>query len=263
MFRTSDGILIDYKVIGDSSQVVVFLNGIFMHYNSWMFAAENLKNTHKVVLHNFRCQWTSQNGPCSFEKHVEDLKELLDHLGIQKAHFVGTSYGAEVAMWFALTYPSYVRTLVIITAASRINPSLKYRALRWKEAAKTNDPRLFVLSWIDDVYSDYFIDTHEKLLENIVERMTNFNYEGSQMLLESFLKMEENPLLPRLSEIKAATTVVAAQYDRTKPPYLSQEIAAAVPNSTYLMIPNCGHAAIVEKPQEVLNIIKASISAQD
>ncbi|AEH51328.1 alpha/beta fold hydrolase [Pseudothermotoga thermarum] len=260
MFKTSDGVLIDYQVIGDSPEAIVFLNGVFMHYNSWLFAVENLKRDFKIVLHNFRCQWTSQNAPCSFDRHVEDLKELLKYLGIDNAHLVGTSYGGEVAMHFAIKYPAFVKTLVVITAAARINEALKYRAIRWKEGAKTKDPHKFVLSWIDDVYSDFFLDSHENLLENIAERMKNFNYDGAVMLLDSFLQMQKEPLLPKLHGIKAPTTIVSAQFDRTKPPYFSQEISNAIPNSRHIMIPNCGHAAVVEKPQEVLSVIKAAIS---
>ncbi len=259
MFQTSDGVLIDYQVMGDSPEVVVFLNGIFMHYNSWLFAVEELKHHFKIILHNFRSQWTSQNAQCSFDRHADDLKELLEHLEIEQAHIVGTSYGGEIAMCFGVKYPSFVKTLTVITAAARINEALRYRAMRWREAAKSRDPVKFVSSWIDDVYSDFFLDSHENLLESIVERMKNFNYDGAVLLLDSFLQMRKDPLLPKLTGIKAPTLVVSAQHDRTKPPYFSEEIVKVIPNSQHLMIPNCGHAALIEKPREVLAAIKISL----
>lgn len=51
------------------------------------------------------------NAPYS---HFEDLKALLDHLGIVQAHLVGLSKGGAVALDFALTYPAQTLSLVLI-----------------------------------------------------------------------------------------------------------------------------------------------------
>ncbi|WP_232503662.1 alpha/beta fold hydrolase [Thermotoga profunda] len=259
MFKTSDGIMIDYQIYGESEEVIVFLNGIFMHYNNWSFITEQLKDKYKIILHNFRCQWTSGNGMCSFERHVEDLKELLDHLNINKVHLVGTSYGAEVGMFFSVRYPELVRSLTIITATARIVPSIKYKALRWRDGAISKNQEIFVRSWINDVYSEQFLDKYPNLFETIIQRMQLFNYEGVVNLLDAFLELEQKPLLNQLSEIDVPTLVVSAQFDNIKPICFSQEIAQQIPNAKHVCIPNCGHAAIIEKPKEVLFLIKAHL----
>ncbi len=260
MYTTSDGVTIDYEVHGESEETVVFLNGIFMHYSSWFYIADKLKDHYKVVLHNFRCQWSSQNGPCSFDRHVEDLKELLDHLKIGAVHLAGTSYGAEVGMFFAIKYPQLVKSLTIITATARVTPSIKYRALRWRDGAMSKDKEIFVRSWINDVYSDQFLDKHPNLFETITQRMQDFNYQGAVKLLDAFLELEQKPLLNHLSKISAPTLVASAQFDHIKPMCFSQEIAHQIPNARYVCIPDCGHAAVVEKPKEVFFLIKAHLS---
>ncbi len=259
MFKTSDGISIDYQVRGESEEVVVFLNGIFMHYNSWLFATEQLKDRYKIVLHNLRSQWTSENGACSFDRHVEDLKELLDHLRIGRVHLIGTSYGAEVGMFFAVKYPQLVKSMAIITATARVTPSMKYKALKWKDGALSKDKEIFVRSWINDVYSEQFINKYSNLLETIVQRMNGFNYEGAVRLLDAFLELEQKPLLNELSKIQIPVLVVSAEEDNIKPPCFSQEIARQITNATYVCIQNCGHAAVVEKPKEILFLIKAQL----
>lgn len=259
MFKTSDGIMIDYKVQGESEEVVVFLNGIFMDYNSWFFITEQLKGQYRIILHNFRCQWSSQNGSCSFERHVEDLKELLDYLKISKVHLVGTSYGAEVGMFFAVRYPELVKSLTIITATARITPSIKYRALRWKDGAMSKNKEIFVRSWINDVYSEQFLDRYPNLFDTIIQRMSQFNYEGAVKLLDAFLELERKPLLNQLSKIGAPALVVSAQFDNIKPVNFSQEIAQQIPGAKHVCIPDCGHAAVIEKPKEMLFLIKAHL----
>ncbi|MGB9820436.1 MAG: alpha/beta fold hydrolase [Pseudothermotoga sp.] len=260
MFKTSDGIMIDYEIQGESMEVVVFLNGIFMHYNNWFYITEQLRKRYRIILHNFRCQWSSQNGPCTFHRHVEDLREILDHLKIDRVHLVGTSYGAEVGMLFVAKYPQMVSSLTIITATARITPSIKYKALRWKDGAMSKDPQIFVRSWIDDVYSEQFLDRFPDFFQTITQRMQQFNYEGAVKLLDSFLELEHLSLLDELPKIDAPTLVIAAQFDRTKPANFSQEISQRIPNAKYVCIPDCGHAAVIERPKEVFFLVKAHLT---
>lgn len=260
MFKTSDGVMIDYELKGESDEVIVFLNGIFMHYNGWYYVVDHIKDKYRALLHNFRCQWSSQNGICTFDRHVEDLWELLSYLKISKVHLIGTSYGAEVGMFFTVKYPHLVKSLTLITATATITPSMKYKALRWKDGAISKDHQVFVRSWINDIYSEQFLDKHPNLFETIVQRMQQFNYEGAMNLLDAFLELEHSSLISQLSKINVPTLVVSAEFDYIKPPCFSKQIAQQIPNSKYICIPDCGHAAVIEKPKEVLFLIKAQLS---
>lgn len=261
MFRTSDGVEIDYEFYPSQGDVVVLLNGIFMNMRSWDFLSRDLRDRYSLLLHNFRCQWSSSNGACSFERHVQDLKELCDFLKMDRFHLVGTSYGAEIGMLFAAEYPEMVKSLVVITATARVTPHIRNCALRWRAGAETKDPTKFVISWLNDVYSEGFLDSHSELLNSIVSRMKNFNYEGAVMLLDSFLRMERSPILERLGKIECPTLVVYAEHDRIKPPRFSREIAAHIKNSVLVCVPDSGHAVVVEKPKTISYLVKAHLSS--
>ncbi|HDJ83867.1 MAG TPA: alpha/beta hydrolase, partial [Desulfurococcaceae archaeon] len=142
-----------YEVHGEGEPVVL-LNGIFMNTKSWFYQYTVLSRKYKVILHDLRGQWNSEKpkneDAYSIEIHADDLKELLDKLRITNIHLVGTSYGGEIALQFAIKYPEYVKDLIVITAASEIHLDLKLSALRWMEGAKTKDPYKFILSWIND-----------------------------------------------------------------------------------------------------------------
>ena len=45
------------------------------------------------------------------ENYAEDLRCLLERLGVEKAHVLGSSAGGPIAMRFALDHPSMVKTL--------------------------------------------------------------------------------------------------------------------------------------------------------
>lgn len=260
MFQSSDGVEIDYEFYPGRGSVVALLNGIFMNMRSWDFLTKDLKGRFSLLLHNFRCQWTSSNGECSFEKHVQDLKELCDALKIDKLHLVGTSYGGEVGMLFAAEHPQMVKSLVVITATASVTPYIRNHALLWRMGTETRDPAKFVLSWLNDVYSENFLDAHPDLLNTIVSRMQNFNYDGAMMLLNSFLQMEQKPLVEKLPSIKCPTLVVYAEHDRIKPPRFSHEIAALIKDANLVCVPDSGHAVVVEKPRTISNLVMAHLS---
>lgn len=57
----------------------------------------------------------------SFEEHCRQAKALLDSLNVKKVHIVGTSYGGETGMKFALMYPEFVASLSIIDSVSEVD----------------------------------------------------------------------------------------------------------------------------------------------
>src|SRR5581483_8052486 len=57
------------------------------------------------------------DGPYFMETFVEDLRGLLDHLGIEQAHIMGSSAGGPIAMQFTATYQEMVRCLVLVNTA--------------------------------------------------------------------------------------------------------------------------------------------------
>lgn len=243
-----------YEVYGDG-EPVVFLNGIFMSTASWVFQRNHLvKLNYRVVLHDMRGQWNSDKpddeSQYSLEIHAEDLRRLLDHLGLKKVHLVGTSYGGEVAMLFAIKYPEYVNDLTVIASVSEIQEDLRLTAMRWLEGALSRDIRKFVLSWISDVYSERFITQHGRgLFDRLVDTFSRgFSLTSAAYLIKSFLRLADSPLTELLKGILVPTLVISAEEDRVKPPKYSKIIAREIPNSTYVEVRESGHAVILEKP---------------
>lgn len=238
-----------------SGEPVVLLNGIFMNTKSWYLQLKPLvMRGYRVILHDMRGQWGSGKPDCadcySLEIHADDLKQLLDQLNVKKAHIVGTSYGGEVGMYFAIKYPEYVNDLTIIASVSEVHEELRITALRWLEGAQSNDPRRFVLSWLNDVYSDSFIEkSGPQLFERLVSVYSSgFDFRSAAYLLKAFLKLAEEPLTPKLRSITQPTLVIAAEKDRVKPAKYSEIISRNIANSDYVMITDAGHAVVVEKP---------------
>jgi pimeloyl-ACP methyl ester carboxylesterase len=65
----------------------------------------------------------------SFHRWALDLRDLLDHLGLRRAHVGGLSLGAGIATRFALLYPRRVRSLVVTNSSSASGLPLSVDAL--------------------------------------------------------------------------------------------------------------------------------------
>jgi pimeloyl-ACP methyl ester carboxylesterase len=56
---------------------------------------------------------------------------------------------------------------------------------------------------------------------------------------------------PSLPAIACPTLVLVGANDQGTPPALSEEIAAAIPGSRLVVVPDCGHMSTLEQPQAV------------
>ena len=59
---------------------------------------------------------TSHKSSVSIEEGAEHAKQLLDHLGIEKAHIMAFSFGGVIAMQFLLSYPERAHSAILLEA---------------------------------------------------------------------------------------------------------------------------------------------------
>lgn len=100
-----------------SGPPVVLLHAGGMDHTMWDPQAAPLARAFRVVRYDARGHGrsTAPMGPFST---VEDLRLLLDHLGVQRTHLVGISMGAGVAFGFARTHPERVSRLVLVSTSA-------------------------------------------------------------------------------------------------------------------------------------------------
>lgn len=247
-----NGVDIYYEEHG-RGEPVALLNGIMQNTAGWAFQTRDLAQRHRVILHDMRGQGQSDKPDQAYtwDDHIEDFRALLDALGVERTHLAGVSYGAEVAMHFALKYPDRLSSLVLGTAAPHVTPLLKAFAESWEVAAGLRDGEKFFRLFAPSVYGNTFFEKNGAWLE---ERMKLFAkvvsdewFAGFERLLRNFYTLN---ITERLSAITAPTLVIAAEQDLIKPVALSVLIKSRIPGAEMVVIPDAGHVAIFEKPQE-------------
>ncbi|KAB3530860.1 alpha/beta fold hydrolase [Alkaliphilus serpentinus] len=250
---------INYKLTGEGNRVLVILNGIMMSAESWNgLTPSYAKAGYRVLNVDFRDQGMSQSSPVGYEigQHVEDLRELLMILGIEKCNLFGISYGGQVAMLFALKHPDMLESLLLANTMARLTNYLKAIGGAWDEAAKLKDGRKFFRLAMPLIYSDRF---YEKNWQWLKEREETMGKALSEEWFDRYLRLSsshgEYDIVERLHNINLPTLVIAADRDVITPYEEQLIIHKEIKGSNLVVIPEAGHASCYEKMEEFIFIV--------
>ena len=130
---THDGVTIYYSIEGPAGAPVLLMsNSLGTSLEMWDPQARALSDEFRVLRYDTRGHGRSSvpPGPYSIAQLGEDMRLLLDHLGIARAHVCGLSMGGITAMWLAIHHPERIDRLVLSNTAAWIGP-----ASNWTERA--------------------------------------------------------------------------------------------------------------------------------
>jgi pimeloyl-ACP methyl ester carboxylesterase len=111
-----NGINLHYITVGSGPDIVM-LHGFLGNLAVWhLNIIPELRKHYRVTTPDLRGHGYSEVTPTGYtcKDLAEDLRGLLDHLGIERPVLVGHSYGADVCMYFSLLYPERVSRLVAL-----------------------------------------------------------------------------------------------------------------------------------------------------
>ena len=238
---------------------LVILNGLMMSHLSWQMFLPELTKKHKVILLDFFDQGKSDKMGQSYSQdiQVEAVKAVLADLELEKVNLFGISYGGEVAMAFAIKYPSYLQKLLLFNTTAYTNPWLHDIGRGWVAAARAYDGELFYNITIPIIYSPGF---YIRRIEWMNQRK-DFLYGVFQKdFLDATIRLIESAegfdVREELGQIEIETLVVSSDTDFVTPAYEQEFIHQQIKGSTYLQIKNCGHASMYERPKEFMGILK-------
>jgi 3-oxoadipate enol-lactonase len=238
-------------------EVVVLNNGVIASTATWMHQLEALKPHYRVLLYDMRGQgqsqkWSPGEADYTWKAHADDLAALLDALEIPSAHIGGISYGAELALVFALDYPERCRSLFVADAVSHVDPYLRAVIESWILAAQSGDHETFYrTTWFWN-FSQAFFERQYDLLLSRIDAAKKLDLPSVIQLCRCFNGLD---ITARLKEIQQPTCVLAGEKDILKPPRYARIIAGAIPNAELHTLEGAGHASFWERPCEFNSIM--------
>jgi len=245
--------------IDAEGEPLLLLNGIAMTINSWQPIAEPLAREYRVVRCDLRGQLMSPgNPPSEVAGHGEDVVALLDSLGIESAHIIGTSFGGVVATMVAARWPERVRSLISIASTDGFDDVMAVEVRRWREACllSITGPDRGLLSDMFEgaVYSPTYIAEHR---EERAERRRQISilpdawFQGLAAMLDSAPTVS---VRNELGSIRCPALIIAAELDRFIPIERTRLLARRIPGARFTLMEGAGHAVVVEQPDALVSL---------
>ncbi|HET7747286.1 MAG TPA: alpha/beta fold hydrolase [Vicinamibacteria bacterium] len=257
---------ISWRAMGQGPAILL-LNGGLMSIAAWEEIASPLQDGHRVVRCDFRGQLLSPGEPpADIAGHARDVAGVLEAAGVERAHVVGTSYGGFVAVALAAAFPSRVASLTIITSADRVTDAAlgglrELRTLALAVAEGAADGGAVFDHILPATFSDAFAERHRELIATrraAVAGLPRAWFTGLAGLTHAIDGLD---LGARLAHVRCPTLVVSAALDRTFPPERSRRLAARIPGARLVELTGVGHAAVLEAPGRIVDLVRGHVDA--
>lgn len=203
----------------------------------------------------------------TIENFVEYLDEFINLLNLGPVHLAGNSMGGHIACEYALSYPAKVRTLALIDSAgvrtrfnlllrlARVPGLLEFMLSRvtqqnYRRYVKTRGP-----------YYDPGIVTEEMIAGHMQ------SYSGRDAVRAAADSLRRNIgvvfVEDRLGELDLPALVLWGKQDKTLPVSMAYTFHRKIKNSRLVILEECGHLPMEEKPEECARAMIELISQND
>ena len=179
---------------------------------------------------------------------AKDLQELLGHLGIGKAHILGSSAGGPIAMRFALDYPQLTDTLILINTMSyseEAQQEIRRQELRrLKERIAAVGRSAAVEQAISERFPQLMSDDPERFARIAAENLARID--GIAATQQAYLDIGDS-LESQLSELKMPTLVVHGDADSRIPVECGRSLASGIAGAELHEIPGAEHGLMTNE----------------
>lgn len=190
-------------------------------------------------------------GPYEIADLGRDVLELMDALELERVSYCGLSLGGMVGMWLAVNAAERIDRLVLLCTSAYMPP-----ASMWQERADTVRRAGSVEPLADSVLARWltpaFAASRPDVARALRTMLANTPAEGYASCCEAIERMD---LRADLARIGAPTLVISGSDDPSTPPEHQRLIADAVADSRHETITPAAHAAAVEQPDAVNELI--------
>ncbi|MBP0590705.1 alpha/beta fold hydrolase [Paraburkholderia sp. LEh10] len=237
---------------GEAHETVVLIHGVGMNRSVWVPQIDALTASYQVVTYDMLGHGDSAlpTPAPTLDEYASQLEALLDATLIERAHVVGHSMGALVALEFALTHPQRTLSVVALNAVYDRTPAQREAVM--SRAAMLGDPR--VDQGVDATLSRWFgdpIPVHltqaAQAVRDLLVSVDPIGYARTYRLFAS----SDDAHVGRLATLAVPALFLTGECDPNSSPSMSRAMAQAAPYGRAEIIANERHMMNVTDPARV------------
>jgi pimeloyl-ACP methyl ester carboxylesterase len=251
----------DYQIIeesgfkfietGKGKEPLLLLHGLFGALSNFQGILDAFGNRLNVVVPMLPI-YELPLRKATIKSHVDHVEKFVDFKGYDKAHVLGNSLGGHIGLLYALRRPEKIASM-ILTGSSGL----------FESAFGTGFPKRGNYDFIKKRTQDTFYDPHvatDELVDEVFEIVNNRN-KAMKVLVTAKSAIRHN-LEDKLEDIVAPTLLIWGQQDTITPHYVGEKFNELIPNSELVFIDECGHAPMMEHPEQFNNILESFLIKQ-
>jgi proline iminopeptidase len=272
------------RAIGQGKPVIVLHGGPDFDHGYLLPDLDRLKDGFRLVYYDQRGRGRSaenvQPEGVTLGSDVDDLDRVRQHFRLDAAVLLGHSWGAVLALEYALRHPTRVSHLILMNPApaSAADLAVFRKAYLERLGADMDRQREIVASAAYQVgepeavtarYRIHFkpalkrSEDYERLMATMQAAFFRQGREGilkaraiEAQLMRDTWQVPGYNLIPKLRSLRIPTLVIAGDHDFI-PVEVAAHIAQALPDAELVTIKDCGHFAFLECTGEVRNALNA------
>ncbi len=254
MIINIDGLEINYIVEGEG-KIIILLHGWGANIDTVIPIFNLLKEKYKVYAIDLPGFGKSNMPKIAMDSYdyVEVVRTFMEGLNIEKATFVGHSFGGKLSIIMGSKYPSQVDKLVLIDSAGLIpKRGLKYYF------------KVYSFKSLRFIYKNlFFWLVEEKKMERFYKKFGSDDYQDSSGIMRKILvKVVNENLKPILKEIKASTLLIWGDQDMDTPLYMAKIMESEIPDCGLVVLEGTGHYSYLDDYHRFGLILKSFLGGE-
>ena len=181
------------------------------------------------------------------------IHDFIEFKGLKNATLLGNSLGGHIALYYTKHYPQDVHSLVLTGSSGLYEKAMgdsypkrgNYEYIEQKTRDVFYDPAIATKELVDQVYG--IVNNRITVLKTLT-------------IAKSAIRHNMAGDLPGM---KQPTCLIWGKQDAVTPPEVAHDFHKLLPDSDLFWIDNCGHAAMMEKPEEFNQILEAWLTSRN
>jgi pimeloyl-ACP methyl ester carboxylesterase len=250
------GIELSYELSGEGV-CLVLIHGFTDNLGMWYNQVPVLSKQFKVLSLDVRGHGETQppESDLSIGLFAEDLRALLEALGIERACVLGYSMGGRIALQFALAHPESTTGLVfansgVRSAGARLAEDqvaeLAERREQMVAMFQTGNIEVIADGMAERSFSPGFREREPAVFQSYKDVKLRNDPAHYLAIMDAMVQAMASP--PDLTQIRCPVLIIAGDRDGFMTIEDARAMETAIPDATLAVLPT-GHAAAVESPQ--------------
>jgi pimeloyl-ACP methyl ester carboxylesterase len=229
-------------------QTVILLHGLFGRLSNWEHVIAHFQDDLDIHVPSLAIY----DGPHQdiLDYLVTDLDNYIRTLGLENVILIGNSLGGHVAILYAYSYFSNVKGLVL-TGSSGLYENYAIGAF-----PRRHD-YLYIKEKVSNTFFDPVIATKE-LVDDVFEIVGD--NARCVRIMKAAKATQRNYVTELLPGLKSKVLLIWGIEDTITPPVVAEEFKRLIPDVELVYIENCGHAPMMERPEEFNAILARFIT---